>query len=169
MELDVVAKGRDAWERLKSRRNINDWWAVAEALKAVQDEATIRAGTSKGGRHSKIMGDLLHENGLGDIDKGDRWRAIEMLKHRRDIEIWLETLPLNRRLRLNHPRSILRRWEKSTVFSSQKRKNGPTTLEKTEQELFDALERIDRLESGEEIKDLYDRVEHLESSWSDDT
>jgi glutaredoxin 2 len=145
----AVQQGTDAWQRLKSSRDIKDWWAVAEALKVLQDEAASQAGARTGALYATKMESLLQLYRLHDIDKGDRSRAIEMLNHRAAIEKWLSTLPRNQQLRINHPSTVLRHWEKATNPAAQvERKKRSATLKETEQQLAEALEYIDRLESS---------------------
>jgi hypothetical protein len=112
---DPVAQGQAAWGRLK--KSFADWFVVAIALEHGQHLAMLEAHTNKpvGARFQTVMGEWLRVTGFDEIDKGVRSRLLECLKHRAAIEAWRQTLPSNKRQQLNHPNTVWRAWQRSTV------------------------------------------------------
>lgn len=113
----IVQRGRDAWSRLGQGQSWQDWLAVGEALRVGRHLAMLEAHTNEptGPRYQTVFGEWLETEGFSEIDKGDRKRLFDCLKHREEIESWRATLPLNKRLELNHPSTVWRNWQKSTV------------------------------------------------------
>jgi hypothetical protein len=113
----IIVRGQEAWARLRQELAWEDWLAVGEALRLGRHLAMLEARTNKpsGKRYQGIYGDWLRQNGFDEIDKGDRSRLFDCLDHRTEIDAWRQTLPLNQRVRLNHPNSIWRNWQKSTI------------------------------------------------------
>jgi hypothetical protein len=110
-----VEDGRNAWDRLKhsGSQNYNDWMQVAEALDIGQRECMRLAEIDRpqGSRYRKIFGEWLRQYQLDDMNKADRFLALEILEHRPEIEKWRASLPLDVRIALNHPRAIWRRFK----------------------------------------------------------
>jgi hypothetical protein len=99
----------------------------------------LEANTNEptGQRYQDIYGEWLNATGFDQIDKGDRSRLLDCLKHREEIEIWRETLPLNKRLELNHPSSVWRAWQRSTIAPSEPGRMSPVAKYK------DAIVRLE--------------------------
>jgi len=114
---DPVARGQQAWARLRSEQSWSDWCDVGAALQHGRHLAMLEANTNKpqGRRYQDIYGEWLKATGFDQIDKGDRSRLLDCLEQREKIENWRQKLPLNKRLALNHPNSIWRAWRQSTV------------------------------------------------------
>jgi hypothetical protein len=114
---DIVRRGQEAWSRLQSGRSWEDWLSVGEAVQVGRHRAMLEADTNRprGSRYDSIFGDWLSEAGFDTLDKADRKRLFDCLKHRGEIEAWRQTLPANKRLQLNHPTSVWRNWQKATV------------------------------------------------------
>jgi hypothetical protein len=112
---DKVAQGQAAWGRLK--KSFADWFVVAIALEHGQHLAMLEAHTNKpvGARFQAVMGEWLRVTGFDEIDKSVRSRLLECLKHRAAIEAWRQTLRSNKRQQLNHPNTVWRAWQRSTV------------------------------------------------------
>ena len=69
-----------------------------------------------GGRnYSKVFAASLRKYGFENIDSGDRTRLFEVMTNISAIEKWRTTLPLNQRLALNHPSTVLRRWKSAST------------------------------------------------------
>ena len=111
----IILRGQEAWARLRQELAWEDWLAVGEALRLGRHLAMLEARTNEpsGKRYQAIYGDWLRQNGFDEIDKGDRSRLFDCLENLSAIHGWRQTLPLNQRVRLNHPNSIWRNWQKS--------------------------------------------------------
>jgi hypothetical protein len=161
-DTDTIAKkGTQAWQRIKKDRNWHDWLVVGEALIALREQAMEMAGIPKGTNHpptggnfNSSMGDLLQQYKLDDMDKGDRSRLIKVMENRKEIEAWYNALPLNQRLRLNHPSTVLRKWEALNKFPGAGT-GKLTTLQKTEQLLQIKIEEV------EELKEEMDKLKAI--------
>jgi hypothetical protein len=79
-----------------------------------------RTNQPVGRRFNEAFGKWLALHGFERLDKGDRSRLIECLRHRAEIEAWRSTLPLNKRLALNHPSAVIRCWKASTLIPTAK-------------------------------------------------
>jgi hypothetical protein len=118
---DPVARGQQAWARLRSEQSWPDWYVVGMALQHGRHLAMLKANTNKPrGRHYQdIHGEWLKATGFDLIDKGDRSRLLDCLKHREEIENWRQKLPLNKRFALNHPNSIWRAWRRKRMIGAR--------------------------------------------------
>ena len=114
---EIVRAAREAWERLSTFQTYDDWMIIAEAMAVGREEAMRAAQTDEpqGRRYNEAFSDWLREHKLDEIDKGTRSRLLNCLEHREEIEKWRATLPANGKLKLNHPETILRRWQKNNV------------------------------------------------------
>jgi hypothetical protein len=132
---DPVTRGQEAWGRLK--KSLDDWFAVAEALQHGQHVAMLEAHTNEpsGKRFQVIMGEWLCLTGFNEIDKGVRSRLLNCLKHRAAIEAWHATLPSNKHQQLNHPNTVWRTWQKSTVTGNATITPRPSPVTKYKDEI----------------------------------
>jgi hypothetical protein len=114
---DIIRCGQEALSRLCQGQSWDDWLAVGEALRIIRHLAMLEAHTNEpeGSRYQTVFGERLRNKGFGEIDKGDRKRLFDCLEHHAEIKAWRATLPINKRLALNHPSSVWRAWQKSTV------------------------------------------------------
>jgi hypothetical protein len=65
------------------------------------------------------------------------------MDHLKEIDDWLQKLPVTERLRLNHPSSVWRRWKAATRepdYSEPK----PSPMQKLKDELINVIEERDR-------------------------
>lgn len=117
----VVVRGQEAWHRLEQGHSWDDWLAVGEAIQYGRHLAMLEAHTNEpsGPRYQAVFGEWLQTTGFHQIDKAARSRLFDCLEHRAEIEAWRQKLPLNKRLQLNHPDSIWRNWQNSTVAAMQ--------------------------------------------------
>ena len=116
----VVQHGREAFERITSNATWTDWLAVGEALRRLRTAAMREAFTNEpvGSRYNEAFGQRLHQHGFDKLDKADRSRLFECMKHREEIEAWRSTIALNKQLQWNHPGTVLRRWKAATRIPS---------------------------------------------------
>jgi hypothetical protein len=105
-----IDAGRYAWKRLETvkRQNFREWQMVAEALAIGEKMCAELAGGTQGGKYSRIYSAWLRTNGLAGIDRGDRSRLKYYREHAGDIDAWRNSLPEDKRRRINHPRSVIR-------------------------------------------------------------
>jgi hypothetical protein len=59
----------------------------------------------------------------------------DCLDHRDKIERWREALPLRRRLELNHPKTVLINWQKTTVAEAENKPARLSPVAKLKQEV----------------------------------
>ena len=113
----VIRAGQEAWKRLSSGLTWSDWVAVGEALSIGQVESMRAAHTNEpaGRRFNAEHSRWLKANGFDRIDKAARSRLLTCLENRPAIEAWIATLPINRRLTLNHPNAVWRGWQRTQV------------------------------------------------------
>jgi hypothetical protein len=71
------------------------------------------------------MSAILKEQGLDKIDKAARSRLLKVMQHRDEIEAWLAGLPVPKRLKLNHPQTVLSAWTRVTTPATPKSKPKP--------------------------------------------
>lgn len=105
-ELPAIVK-EQIWDR---------YMRVALALEAIQSEAMfiaqINAPNGRNTRYRKAHKALIEKHRFDRIpSSSDRSRLLKCLRNRIEIESWLQTLPMNKRLKLTHPLVIFRNWE----------------------------------------------------------
>jgi hypothetical protein len=142
---DAVRKGQEAWQRLQNNSTWQDWRAVG-AAHVIGRTTAMRDGhvnKPKGRSYNAAFTAWQKKFGFQDLDSGDRTRLFKVMDHLKEIETFLQKLPLPERLRLNHPSSVWRRWK-----ASQKPKTDAeprlTLRQKLETELANVIEERDR-------------------------
>jgi hypothetical protein len=117
----TIQAGQAAWQRLNDCQTWNDWLLVGEALLVGRSEAMTAARTNKpeGRRYNEEMAAWLKATNFTNIDKGTRSRLLDCIEHRAEIEKWRATLTTTERLKINHPTSILRHWQRKTIIPDQ--------------------------------------------------
>jgi hypothetical protein len=112
----IFSEARAAQERLKSGNAFNDWLIYGTALVNIRSSAMAAAHTNKpeGRRYCAEIGALLKEHDLDGIDKGARSCLLKVMEHKPEIEAWLATLPIAKRLKLNHPQTVFSAWKRAT-------------------------------------------------------
>jgi hypothetical protein len=96
-----------------------------------------RTNEPTGSRYQAVFGEWLRVEGFDEIDKGDRKRLFDCIAHRDEIESWRATLPLNKRLQLNHPSTVWRNWQNGTVAGKKTASDKPLSpIAKLKQEVI---------------------------------
>jgi hypothetical protein len=105
-----IAAGRAAWKRLETvkRQNFHDWQQVSAALGIGTMLCAGLAGDTTGAKYARLYSVWLRRNGLEGVDAGDRSRLKYYREHASEIDAWRNSLPENKRRRVNHPRTVIR-------------------------------------------------------------
>jgi hypothetical protein len=123
-DVDRIGRaGQAAWKRLKKGATWTDWMQVGEALMAGRTLAMNAAQTNRpeGKGYNQLFSQWLIRYGLSEIDKSARAKIFIVMAHRGEIEDFRSGLPSNLRLELNHPVTVLRRWQAATKITKPKR------------------------------------------------
>jgi hypothetical protein len=147
----IVRQGRAAWARLKKDKSWQDWLAVGEALLVGRELAMREAGTNSptGKGYAYAFSDWLAENKLDDMDPSDRAKLFKVMDELPGIEQWRSTLTRTERLKLNHPTTVWRNYQKATEIPEAKvaKPSKADTLREIDEERHDALREVDRLKA----------------------
>jgi hypothetical protein len=113
----TVKHAQAAATRLRNGAAFDDWIAVGRALLIGRTEAMRTANTNRpeGKAYAAAFGRWLTTTKLSVADGAVRSRLLDLLDHVADVRKWRETLPVSKRLELNHPTTVWRHWKKSTV------------------------------------------------------
>jgi hypothetical protein len=156
---EVTEAGKQAWKRIKTGavRMWEDWVVLGTAIEAGRNEAMRWAGTNRpeGRGYNERFGEWLVRAELADLDKGDRSRLMKCMEHRVEIEQWRATLTMGEKLRLNHPRLVLQKWQAATRIPDPEAENKPSPMARLKEELAGALEENVRLKTVAEGGDLW--------------
>jgi hypothetical protein len=140
-----IRSGIEALKRLASGQAWTDWLVVGAALLVGRSAAMHEANSNQpvGRRYNEIFGDWLARHGFDRIDKSVRSRLMECMDHRAEIEAWRSTLPLNKRMQLNYPATVLKHWKSATEVPKQDMKVSP--MAKVRASLAETIEENHRL------------------------
>ena len=157
----IVRQGTAAWVRLKKEKNWNDWMAVGDALLIGRTFAMNDAGMNHphGKGYNLAFNQWLIDARLNDMDNSDRAKLFTVMDNRPAIEQWRSTLTQTERLRLNHPTTVLRKWQQSTKVPEPK-ESRPTmrdSVAELSEENMRLKARITELE--EEVAGLRDQLQ----------
>jgi hypothetical protein len=155
----VIERGQAAWQRLLASHSdtINDWFAIGEAIEEASTAMLHSLGLNKpeGKTWAINFGDWLKETGFNKIDKAVRSRLKRCMEHRIEIQEWLASLPIEKRVDYNHPSTVWRKWNAEFGVSASVKK-GPTKVEQLtaanlqlQDDLDGALKEVSRLRSEE--------------------
>jgi hypothetical protein len=124
---DKVAKGREAWGRLKTSRLWDDYLAVGDALDEGRSWAMRGAHVNRpvGRAFNNMMGQWLREHGFSEIDKTVRSQILRCMDNKAEIEAWRAGLKPSERLEFNHPAAVLRQWRQASKAKPQADKSSP--------------------------------------------
>ena len=120
----VIDRGRAAWRDQRRDESWEKWVAIGRAIDIARTTIMRHLGTNlpKGRTWSTVFGRWLLENEFDQIDKAARSRLQTCIGNLPAIEARRATLPLKRRLELNHPNAVLRHW-RSASEKPRDRKN----------------------------------------------
>jgi hypothetical protein len=112
---DPIKAGQQAWERLQAYQTWDDWKAVGLALAEGRTRAMAAAQTNQpqGSRYNKIYSNWLGARGFSDLGKSTRARLLQCMEQVGAIDAYLLTLKLEKRLKLNHPTTVLSAWKRA--------------------------------------------------------
>jgi hypothetical protein len=118
---DPIKAGQQAWERLQAHQTWDDWKAVGLALAAGRTKAMAAAQTNqpKGSRYNKTYSNWLGARGFSDLGKSTRARLLQCMEQIGVIDAYLLTLKLEKRLKLNHPTTVLSAWNRAMAPKSK--------------------------------------------------
>jgi hypothetical protein len=119
---DPIEAGQQAWSRLKSRSTWADWKTLGAAIAEGRTEAMARARTNEptGRRYNTEFGNWLAGHDFGDLEATTRKRLLQCMEQIDAIEAWLKKLEIDKRLKLNHPTTVLSAWKRSTAAPKAK-------------------------------------------------
>jgi hypothetical protein len=149
---EVINSGRQAADRLISGHAWSDWVAVGRALVIGRAEAMREAHTNKpeGRLYAAAFARWLAHTGLDRVagDKGTRSHLLDLIDHLDAVETWRKTLPVNRRLQLNHPRAVRDQWRKSTVVPDPNKQAKPSSVAMLKESVATLSEENQRLKQA---------------------
>jgi hypothetical protein len=121
---DLIEAGQQAWERLQAHQTWDDWMAVGFALAEGRAKAMAAAKTNqpKGSRYNKIYSGWLGARGFSDLESSTRKRLQQCIENIGAIEAYLLTLKSGKRLKLNHPTTVLSAWKRATSLPKKSAK-----------------------------------------------
>jgi hypothetical protein len=165
----IVRLGQEAWARVRSDLNWQDWIAIGRAHVIGRTEAMHEANVNKpeGHRYKEAFSEWLERFGFENLDKGDRSRLFDVMAALPQIENWRATLTTTERLRLNHPSTVLRKWKSATQRPPQEAKK-PSPFAKMQESIFQLSEENNRLKrevdcGGGDLWSKDDRPEEIAS------
>jgi hypothetical protein len=109
-----IELGEASVKRLARGEHIEWWLNAGRALAAMQAEALRHAAsnTPKGPHYNAAWKVLArHAPGLAALDKSARSHAVWLATEWEAVNGWLQKLPPNKRLTLNHPRAVHRSYD----------------------------------------------------------
>jgi hypothetical protein len=112
-EQAAIREGQEAWRRVCT--SWSDWKKVGAAFVIGRTTAMRDAHTNvpKGRGYNAAFRAWQKKHGFEGLDDtGDQTRLFRCMEHLAEIEPWLAK-PENKKLRLNHPSAIWRRWQAS--------------------------------------------------------
>ncbi len=113
---EIHRRAAEAWERLERGQAFADWLAVGASLETDRVEAMREAHVNKpqGKGYCAAFSRLVARRPFAKLEQTTQARLLEVMEHGTEVEAWLATLPLSKRLQLNHPHSVLRAWKAAT-------------------------------------------------------
>jgi hypothetical protein len=162
--VEIVNRAKQAWQRLQHGQSWRDWLQIGAALEFLRNEALHEAHTNAptGSRYADTFSRRMVQCALDEVHKSVRSRLFECLQHRAEIEAWRDALPLNQRLKLNHPTTVLRHWREATKppeKKSNKTLSPVATLKAVVVQLEEDNDRLKR--AGDDLFAPTDSVENI--------
>jgi hypothetical protein len=145
---ETIRLGQDAWARARADHTWSDWLKIGAALSVLRTEAMREAHVNKpeGRNYSTAFAAGLKKYGFENIDSGDRTRLFKVMTNISAIEKWRATLPLNQRLPLNHPSTVLRRWKSTSTVPAQNASPKTSAIAKLKEANIELREKLYRAE-----------------------
>jgi hypothetical protein len=144
-EQAAIREGREAWRRVCT--SWDDWKKVGAAFVIGRTTAMRDAHTNvpKGRGYNAALRAWQKKHGFEGLDDtGDQTRLFRCMEHLAEIEPWLAK-PENKKLRLNHPSAIWRRWQASLKPQVPDGEKPLSHLEKLNNSIAALQEENDRL------------------------
>ena len=144
-EQAAIREGREAWRRVCT--SWNDWKKVGAAFVIGRTTAMRDAHTNvpKGrGYNAAFRAWQKKHDFEGLDDTGDQTRLFRCMEHLAEIEPWLAK-PENKKLRLNHPSTIWRRWQASLKPPASDDEKKPSHVQKLNNSIAALQEENDRM------------------------
>jgi hypothetical protein len=131
----VCRHGAEEWRRVQEERDWTSYMAIGEAFLIGRQLAFDLSGTNSNNdpRYKKVFGQWLVKYGFDNFDRSDRAKLYTVMENRGAIETWRSTLGLTQRLKLNHPTTVLRKWQATQV--PKKGEPRTSTVTKLKQEV----------------------------------
>jgi hypothetical protein len=145
-EITTIRHGQEAWCRLRAGSTWTGWVAVGSAH-VIGRATAMRDGhinKPKGRSYNAAFSAWQKKFGFEGLDKGDRSRLFDVMDHLKEIDGWLQKLPEPKRLRLNHPSSVLRKWKAATAARKPDSGASLSPMQKLQDELVAVIEERDR-------------------------
>ena len=141
----VIREGREAWHRVCT--SWSDWKKVGAAFVIGGATAMRDAHTNvpKGRAYNAALRAWQNKHGFEGLDDtGDQTRLFRCMEHLAEIEPWLAK-PENKKLRLNHPSAIWRRWQASLKPPVSDDEKKPSHVQKLNNSIAALQEENDRM------------------------
>jgi hypothetical protein len=121
---DRVEGVRQAIGRLLKGRSWDDWCEIGRYVVELRTEAMRRTKTNnpEGQAYRDEFTALLRQHGIKDflkLDKTQRSRLFTCMDHIVEIEELRAALPVSKRQKLNHPKSMLAAWKKAKLAAEK--------------------------------------------------
>jgi hypothetical protein len=150
-EAQILELARAAADRLVAGATWNDWVTVGRALQIGRTEALREAHTNKpeGRGYAAAFSRWLTTAKLDKAaDKPTRARLLDLLDHLQEVEKWRAILTVNRRLELNHPRTVWQQWQKSKIVPDPDKPRPPSPVARLKQSVADLEQENHRLKEA---------------------
>jgi hypothetical protein len=141
----VIREGREAWRRVCT--SWNDWKKDGAAFVIGRATAMRDAHTNvpKGRGYNAALRAWQKKHGFEGLDDtGDQTRLFRCMEHLAEIEPWLAK-PENKKIRLDHPSAIWRRWQASLKPPVSDDEKKPSPVQKLKDELVNLQAANDRM------------------------
>lgn len=112
----VLKLGVAAFRRISRGGHREDWLNIGHSLNTLQARAMEAARTNRpvGAHYNGYYAHKHHADGMAQLEKSVRSHAMWMASNWTVVEPWLAALPEQHRLKLNHPATIHRHFDRAT-------------------------------------------------------
>lgn len=132
-----IELAQDAWVQLKTKPDWDRWITVGRVIETAQRHAMRESNSNRpsGKAYSAVFGKWLRENKFDDLDKGTRSNLMDCMASLVEIEAWRKTLSDDKRMKFNHPSTVLRQWRAHARETEPAKAKEATTLTIVQQQL----------------------------------